>query len=173
MVIGPDLPRASFGPCGIEIQRRSQIYFVGGRGTWGDANWAYIPTAQVFDRVKRTFTISPSQMSTGRAIAACAILENEDLLIAAGGYVDGWVKTNSIEILNLSSEAWTNARAMPTVNVLSADGFIFSWNPSKLYQYEPMRNEWREIEDVPIDLSLIRSHYLLVDAAHSNVCPYK
>ena len=172
MIIGPDMLKRSYGHCGTTRKQTSQIFFVGGRGTWGNSNWAFSPGTQAFDMDRRTFSAISGEMSVGRVFHACTIMEEEGLLIVAGGSPDKNSVTNSVEILNLETETWASARAMPsTGNVWAAGEFLFTWT-ARLYQYEPMRNQWLEIEDVPFNLNWLKPQFVPLEAAHGKLCHY-
>ena len=112
-------------------------------------------------------------MSIGRAYHVCTILEEDNLLIAAGGYTNGWERTKSVEILDLTSETWSGASAMPGTGKTWATGeFLFFWTTEKLYQYEQRSDEWLEIEQVPFDLGELHPRFLAIDASTINFCSY-
>lgn len=170
---GPFFPNSSHGHCGAIHKLTKQAYFVGGRGIWGEIEWVFLPGARTFDLVQRTFSSLPSQMSVGRAFHACAIMEEEGLLIAAGGSSTQWEKPDSVEILNVYSKTWTTALTLPSTsgNVWATGEVMFYWE-TEMYQYEAVSNTWLEIEDLPFDLGHMRPYLVQVEAGIGSFCPY-
>ena len=173
MVDGPDLIHGCYSPCGVIRELTNQIYFVGGRGTWGNNNLIFFSGTQIFDMVKRQFSIHSAHMSAGRGKHVCTILQSEDILIAAGGRTGDWATTDSVEVLDLQTETWRNARVMPTstTKLLATGEFLFAWE-TNMFQYEPATDQWLEFENVPFDLSQLTEPMISVDAGIGDFCPY-
>ena len=149
-----------------------EVYFVGGRIRENN-EWVFSGITRVFDMVQRTFSVLPGQMSVGRLYHKCALMEEEGLLIAAGGETGVFKATYSVEILNLEEETWSSATQLPggNLNVLVIGEVMFNWG-TKLFQYEVVSNEWLEIEDVPFELIKLKPHFLQVEAGQGSFCPY-
>lgn len=173
MTTGPDMLKASYGHCGAIRKSTRQVFFVGGRGPWTSYN-DFITGTQIFNMGTKTFSLLPSHMSVGRVYSACAVLEDKDILIIAGGQSTNWDHTDSVEILNLNTETWTNARAAPVAGSSWAAGeFLFMlWNSTTLYQYDEIGDQWYQVEDVPFDLSILKPYYVQVENGGNSFCPY-
>ena len=172
VTLGPNFPSPAQGHCGVIRKRTMEAYFVGGRIRENN-EWVFSGITRVFDMVQRTFSVLPGQMSVGRLYHICALMEEEGLLVAAGGQIDGFSDIDSVEILNLEDETWSSATPLPSVikNVLVTGEVMFNWG-TKLYQYEVGSNEWLEIDDVPFDLIRLRPNFVRVDAGVGSFCPY-
>ena len=172
VVNGPGMLYDAYSLCATRNKLTGQIYFVGGFG-WENNNGNKFRTGTlVFDTVTRAFSILSGQLTVGRAGATCAVLENDELLIAAGGISDGWQGTSTVEILDLKTKTWSNAGVMPyTAGVWTAGEFLFLLG-TELYQYELNSNQWLELVDVPFDFSKMRHHFVQVDASLGNFCPF-
>lgn len=173
MNIGPEFPYPSHGHCVAAQKSTKKAFFVGGKGVWGNTQQAYIPGTRVFDMLQRTFSTLPNQMSVGRAYHECTLMEEEGLLIAAGGRIADNLETDSVEILNLATLIWADASALPsaTLNVWATREVMFYWD-TELYQYEAVSNKWLNIEDVPFELQKLKKHLVQVDAGIGSFCPY-
>ena len=148
------------------------MYLIGGMNSNGGPTRTNTGT-QVFDIRARTFTNIPGQLSVGRANHACTVLEGEELLIVAGGVADSWIATDSVEILDLTTETWSNAKVMPRAEkAWAAGGRIFTWGAIKLFQYELAVNEWEEVDDASFDLNRIAHNFVPVDTGVYNICPF-
>ena len=159
-----------YNHCGTARKKTSQIYFVGGR----DTAVSYMDTGtQIYDTATATFSSTSGQMSEGRANFACTVLEEENLLIAAGGQAQGWAYTDSVEILDLTMETWTNVMATPSIgNVWAVGQVMFAWKNRDLHQYEPRSNQWLEIKDVPIHLPFLKPGFQNIPSSMANFCPF-
>ena len=166
MATGPNLNKPTYAHCGVESKLRDRIYIIGGEAAW--------TTTQVFEKVQRTFSTLPNKMSTPRIDPECTILEEEGLLIAAGRLNPLWKEINSVEMLNLESEVWSDVEAIPTVGgqEWAARGLLFSWDETNTYQYLAGSNQWQEIEDVPFPLMSVNETFVQVDAGMGNLCTF-
>ena len=95
-----DIPFPSKGQCGLRRVHSDTVYFVGGIGDFG-----HISSAYVYSISSSSFRTMAKQMSAGRMINGCTILENEGKLVVSAGFtIGGYVTT--VEILDLSTEEW-------------------------------------------------------------------
>ena len=111
-------------------------------------------------------------MAIGRSHHACAVLEKEELLIAAGGLSDGWNWINSVEIMDLTTKVWSNAGTMPHAGAVWTAGKFFFLLGSELYQYESYSDRWLKLEDVPFDPNSLHYSFVQVDAGFDNFCTF-
>lgn len=167
MINGPNLAKGSYGSCAVKSELTNQVYIIGGAG----GSWA---ETQVFDILGSTISLLPSQMAVGRTGPACMILEERGLIIAAGGANSTWKSTTSVEILDIRSETWHGAQALPNVgSVWAPRGQMFFWFSRTMYQYEPTSDEWMELEDVPFSLSDLSGRLIPMDAGVNKLCQFK
>lgn len=168
MTSGPDLDEGVYKHCGAVFKLTRQIYIVGGVGALGDDPGR---TTQTFYLSNGSFSTLEEQMSVAKSSHICTILEEERVLVAAGGFTTGLSATNSVEILDLVSGTWSTASSMPSAggNVLGIGEFLFMWD-TKFYQYDQTRDDWFEIEDVPFDLNKLRPNFIQIDAGVTQVC---
>lgn len=160
---------AAYSHCGVVRKWIGQIYFVGGKDS-GKSNMN--AGTQLFDMATRTFSTLSGQLSIGRLEHACAMYELESLLVAAGGIKNQWLPTSTVEILNLKTETWTAAKSLPSLGKVWAVGeVVFTWKTS-LYQYDPWRNVWLIIEDVPFTLSELREGFKAVEVESTSFCSW-
>lgn len=166
MINGPDLPKKSMYSCGTKSQMTNQIYIVGGAPSWTDT--------QIIDVSKRTFSLLPDQLAEGRVVGACMILEEEGLLIAAGGANSTWKQIDTMEILDIKVGRWYSASALPVIGtVWATDVFLLTWLAPKMYQYEPKRDRWLEIEDPPLPLGVLPIDLVEIEAGANKFCQFK
>ena len=173
VAFGPDLLIPTHGLCGVKWKKKRVIYFVGGNKN-GDTGLASSTTGtQKYDMDERALSLVLGQMSVGRRYHTCAVMEEESLLMVAGGLLDNEDRTDSVEILNFQDETWSTARPLPsnTYNVWASGEIMFNWE-TELYQYEVASNTWLEIEDVPFDLAIMKPYFLQVEAGAGSFCPY-
>lgn len=167
---GPDLPNAKAGACGTMRFKTNQIYIIGGY----QSITSFDTGTEIFDISSREF-LPPvsSQLAFGRAHPACSVLEEDDILIAAGGVYDGWNEQSSVEILNLSTETWSLAEPIPEKKTVwtFAEDFIFT-SGLPFYQYEPRSDIWLEIENVPFAAEALAENTLVLDASDGNPCRF-
>ena len=168
---GIDLPQAEFNHCGALRKQTAQIYFVGGMsgGLTSMKGWTFI-----YDMSLGQLSTITNQMSTPRVEHACAVLEDENIIIVAGGYTNSWIATDTVEILNLITETWSQARAMPFagIEVWAVGEVVFNWKNQIMYQYQLSGNQWVEIENAPLNLANLRPIYIPVNAGLGSFCPY-
>lgn len=158
---------------GIAIKKsQDQVFLVGGGKRIG-LDDHFLNRIEVFDMMTQAVTILPVQLSVGRTNPACTVLNNENLLIVAGGQSDGWSGIDTVEIIDLNTNTRADAQSMPFAGpqAWSVDEFIFNWD-TLLYQYEVKDDQWVEIENVPFDLSLMKFYFVQIDAKDGNVCSF-
>lgn len=161
---------ASYGHCTVMDKKSSRVYLVGGKKYFSTT---MLTKTQVFDMTANQFSTFASELSVGRAGHACIILEENNLLIAAGGHTDGWNPTNTAEILDMSVGTWTDTKVMPSaVNAWTVGGVMFTWTAAKLYLYELLRNEWIEIADVPFHLTNMNNGFIPIEVGFDGVCHF-
>ena len=165
------MTRPAYHHCTAVDQRSNKMYLIGGM----NFNTKRMNTeTQVFDMTTRTFSTIINQLSEGRANHACTIPEEGGVLVAAGGYKQGWEVTLSVEILDLTTLTWSNAKIMPS----GSDGKaweggqnVFTWEAEKLYQFELKSNEWLELDEAPFDLSKMQIYFLPIYNNTHSTCP--
>lgn len=146
------------------------MYIIGGL----DSNGLMSTATHVFDMATRTFSTMPGQMSVGRVSHACTLLEEEDVIIAAGGNKQGWGSTTTVEIHDLILGTWSNAQSLPVFGkTWAAEQNIFTISSGKLYQYDLAINEWVEFENAPFDLNRMEGYFLPIYTGPGveNICP--
>lgn len=152
------MPRAGLIHCTTIDRRSDQMYIIGG---WDSNSGLMSPDTHVFDMAARTFSTMQGQMSVGRVSHACTLLEEEDVIIAAGGNKQGWGSTSTVEILDLIVGTWSNAKSLPVFGrTWAVEQNVFTWTPTELFQYDVAVNEWVELENAPFDLSLMQGYFL-------------
>lgn len=158
------------GACAVVRHRTNQIYFVG-----GDVSSTLFSTAtQIFDIDKRMFLPSiSSQLREAKQKIACMIFEENETLIAAGGETaPGYKDTNTVEVLNLITEAWSNLRPMPcTCKLWNLGGSIFL-RDTKLYQYDPKYDRWWEIDYLPFNVDDLDYGFQVIQAGAGKTCTF-
>ena len=166
------MPYDAYSHCAAKNRFTGQIYFVGGVGKENNNGREFRTGTQIFDTATRKFSLLLDQMTNARTGTTCAVLENDKLLIVAGGVSDGWTGIDSVEILDLQTKTWGNAGVMPnTGGVWNAGGFFFLLG-TELYQYESNSDQWLEMVDVPFDVSKMRPYFMPVDSGLANFCPF-
>ena len=168
---GPDMYDATSAACGAVRQKTNKIYIVGGFHTTS----LFETGTQIYDNVTRNF-MPPiqGQLAVGRSHLGCSILEEEGLLIAAGGNAYGFVKNDAVEILNLSTETWSLAGQMPNDlgNMWTATGGFIFLRGASVYQYVPRSDLWFKIEDLPISATDIMYHTQVFDTNGGRPCMF-
>ena len=160
---------ALYGHCAVMDKKSSRVYLVGGK----QYPPAMFTKTQVFAMTENQFTTLAGQLSVGRAGHICTILEENNLLIAAGGYTDGWSPIDTAEILDMAVGTWTNTKIMPSAGkAWTVGGALLTWTATKLYKYEPSGNEWIEIEDAPFDLTIMRNGFVPIEAGFDGICHF-
>ena len=161
---------ASYGHCTAIDTKSSRMFLVGGKEYYATT---MLTGTEVFDMVTRIFSTLGGQLTVGRVSHSCTIMEENDLLIAAGGYTDQWSSVDTAEILDLTVGTWTNAKVMPSaLNAWAVGGVMLTWTPTQLYQYELSGNQWIELNDVPIDLTNMNNKFVPIYAEVSSICPW-
>ena len=162
----------TYGHCVAKQKATGLMFIVGGYG-WIDSNGNPFRTGtQVLDTETMTFSLVSSQMAFGRLDLACAVLEDDELLIAAGGTGEEWIGIDVVEILDLQTKTWSNAGVMPNKKQVWTAGEFFFLLGSQLYQYESNSDQWLEIVDPPLDVSKMQRHFVPVNAGIGNFCPF-
>ena len=165
------MSKAAINPCAAKWQRMNKIYLVGG-----------YHSQQSFETGIQVYAISSGeflapitrQLAVGRSFLACIVLEEDGLLIAAGGISNPWKYVDSVEILDISSETWSSAGLMPEGKMVwtASSEYIFLKGLSSFYQYEPRRDRWFEVEDVPFTLTDLVPDSKVLDARMDKPCRF-
>ncbi len=147
---GPDMPAARAGHAMVTYE--DQLYVIGGQG-------ASATTVHKFDVADESWSTTTHKMAAPRAAASAVVLGNRVFLI--GGIESGKSVSRTVEVLDLSSGAKSQAASLPAPRYgLAAavlDGQIHVAGGATLtprthfdhFAYDPNANRWRTEAPLP------------------------
>ena len=171
----PLIPTALYRHCMVKWDTGNKVYLVGGVKSLHGVGTFQTGT-HVFDIETCTFFTLSDQLQVARESSGCAIVDQDRTLVIAGFNKAGWRLIHSTEILNLHTNTWSAAGAIPFsggYNLIPMEGSLYVLAQSGLfYHYNSPNDEWELLsKTTPFDGAL-SGQYLPINVNAASVCQF-
>ena len=169
------MPTAVYGHCMAKWSSGNKVYIIGGIKSVSGRGYFQTGT-QVFDIETRKFSTLSDRLQLARFSPACAVVDQERKLVIAGKQKPMWKLTHSTEILDLNTNTWSAAAAIPFsggYSLIPMEGSLYVLAQSGLlYHYKSPNDEWELLsKTTPFD-GAPSGEYLPINVNAAVVCQF-
>lgn len=139
------MPTGIYGLCIVSISEEV-FYFVAGAASGNG------PGNQLYKWQRGVSWQSLAPLQKKRTACGCALIKDNQEIVAAGGVTTGWGPTNTVEIYNIAENSWRQGKELP----LNETSFFVYENTlwalgegdKMTYKYDYEEDQWTHMDEI-------------------------